>query len=101
MDISGAIVASDTCVASISLRWLPWSARFLHQSRRLPSCDGDSALGCYRVPSDAAKHDLAVAAADADATAACDGADLLLQVAGVDRDLDVEHADQLHALIKH
>ena len=51
--------------------------------------------------SDAAKHDLAVAAADADATAARDGADLLLQVAGVNRDLHVEHADQLHALIKH
>ena len=71
------------------------------QSTSLPSCDGDGALGCYRVPSDAAKHNLAVAAADADATAARDGADLLLQVAGVDRDLHVEHADQLHALIKH
>src|SRR6516162_11779990 len=43
---------------------------------------------------------LAVAAADADATAVRDGADLLLQVAGVNRDLHVEHADQLHALIK-
>jgi hypothetical protein len=67
----------------------------------LTACDGDGVLGCYRVPSDAAKHDLAVAAADADATAACDGANLLLQVAGVNRDLHVEHADQLHALIKH
>jgi hypothetical protein len=63
------------------------------QSTSLPSCDGDGALGCYRVPGDAAKHNLAVAAADADATAARDGADLLLQVAGVDRDLHVEHAD--------
>src|SRR5437667_12691240 len=79
----------------------PRAGRFLHQSTSLPSCDGDGALGCYPVPSDAAKHDLAVAAADADAAAACDEADLLLQVAGVDRDLHVEHADQLHALIKH
>jgi hypothetical protein len=36
-----------------------------------------------------------------DATAARDRVDLLLQVAGIDRDFHVEHADQLHALIKH
>src|SRR5262249_16380539 len=34
-------------------------------------------------------------------TAACDGADFLLQVARVDSDLHIEHADRLHALIKH
>src|SRR5439155_1400366 len=64
-------------------------------------CDGDGELGCYRIAGDAAEHDLAVAAAHADATIAGDGADLLLQIAGVDRDLHVEHADQLHALIKY
>jgi hypothetical protein len=48
------------------------------QLTSMPSCDGDGAFGRYRIPSDAAKYDLAVAAADADATAACDGSDFLL-----------------------
>src|SRR5262249_14646376 len=34
-------------------------------------------------------------------TATCDGADFLLQVTRVDRYFHIEHADQLHALIKH
>src|SRR5262249_34259568 len=45
----------------------------------LPLLAVDGALRLLPRSSDAAKHDLAVAAADADAAAARDGADLLLQ----------------------
>ena len=49
----------------------------------------------------AAEHDLAVAAANADGAAAGARTNLFLEIAGVQGDLHVDHADQLHALIEY
>src|SRR5262249_49873223 len=73
------------------------SAAFGHQA--LGHLNG--ALGGDRIAGDATQHDLAVAAANADAPAAGARTDLLLQIAGVPGDLHLNHADQLHALIEY
>ena len=49
----------------------------------------------------AAEHDLAVAAANADGAAAGARTNLFLEIAGVQGDLHVDHAGQLHALIEY
>src|SRR5262249_12307117 len=59
------------------------------------------APGGDRIGGDAAEHDLAVAAANADTAAAGARTDLFLEIAGVQGDLHVDHADQLHALIEY
>src|SRR5262249_17900541 len=59
------------------------------------------AVGIHRIAGNAAEHDLAVAAADADAPAAGARPDLVLQVTDINGDLHVEDADQPHALIEH
>ena len=53
------------------------------------------------LPASAAEHDLAVAAANADGAAAGARTNLFLEIAGVQGDLHVDHADQLHALIEY
>ena len=59
------------------------------------------AVGGHRIAGDATEHDLAVAAANVDATAAGAGANLFLEIAGVRGDLYVDHGGQLHALIEY
>ena len=59
------------------------------------------AIGGHRIAGEAAEHDLAVAAANADAAAAGARTNLFLEIAGVQGDLHVDHADQLHALIEY
>src|SRR5262249_40930155 len=61
----------------------------------------NGALGGHRIAGDATEHDLAVAAANADTAAAGARTDLFLEIAGVQGDLHVDHADQLHALIEY
>ena len=59
------------------------------------------AVGGHRIAGEAAEHDLAVAAANADGAAAGARTNLFLEIAGVQGDLHVDHADQLHALIEY
>src|SRR5262249_52199550 len=59
------------------------------------------AVGIHRIAGNAAEHELAIAAADADAPAAGARPDLVLQVTDINGDLHVEDADQPHALIEH
>src|SRR5262249_23758387 len=61
----------------------------------------NGALGGHRIGGDATEHDLAVVAANADTAAPGARTDLFLKIAGVQGDLHVDHADQLHALIEH
>src|SRR5262249_8964869 len=61
----------------------------------------NGALGGHRIAGDATEHDLAVTAANADTTAAGARTDLFLEIAGVQGDLHVNHADQLLARIEY
>src|SRR5262249_58513339 len=61
----------------------------------------NGALGGHRIAGDTTEYDLAVAAANADTPAAGARTDFFLEIAGVERDVHVDHADQLHALIEY
>src|SRR5262249_136537 len=61
----------------------------------------NAALGGPRIGGGPTKHDLAVVAANADTAAAGAPTDLFLEIVGVQGDLHVDHADQLHALIEY
>ena len=57
-------------------------------------------LGGDGVGRRSAQHHLALGSRDANALGAGAGPDILLQIAGIDRDLDIEDADLLHRRIE-